>query len=186
MPPARLNATARQILQRRFCGSTLAARGAVRAKAANVSDSPTAADSLVGLSTSDSRMAQVHVLIGAADEMSRRLREALLRMAGCRVSLARTGFEAIVKASCHVPDVILLDDSLGDIDAAETRRLIATCPVTSAHPRRPARFGQASAAPPRAYDRSAGRTLNCRSAGRAQDAAGVAPPRCRTRDELGD
>ena len=81
----------------------------MRAKAANVSDSPTAADSLVGLSTSDSRMAQVHVLIGAADEMSRRLREALLRMAGCRVSLARTGFEAIVKASCHVPDVILLD-----------------------------------------------------------------------------
>ena len=103
----------------------------MRAKAANVSDSPTAADSLVGLSTSDSRMAQVHVLIGAADEMSRRLREALLRMAGCRVSLARTGFEAIVKATCHLPDVILLDDSLGDIDAAETRRLIATCPVTS-------------------------------------------------------
>ena len=76
-------------------------------------------------------MAQVHVLIGAGEEMSRRLREALLRMARCRVSLARTGFEAIVKATCHLPDVILLDDSLGEIDAAETRRLIATCPVTS-------------------------------------------------------
>jgi CheY-like chemotaxis protein len=76
-------------------------------------------------------MAQVHVLVGAGDDVSRRLREAQLRTAGCRVSLARTGFEAIVKASCHVPDLILLDDSLGDIDAAETGRLIATCPVTS-------------------------------------------------------
>ena len=76
-------------------------------------------------------MVQVHVLIGDGDEMSRRVRETQLRTAGCRVSLARTGFEAIVKASCHMPDVILLDDSLGDIDAAETSRLIATCPVTS-------------------------------------------------------
>lgn len=63
---------------------------------------------------------------------SRAARETELRSAGFRVSIARTGFEAIVKASCHVPDLILLDDdSLVDIDAAETGRLIATCPVTA-------------------------------------------------------
>jgi CheY-like chemotaxis protein len=73
----------------------------------------------------------VHVLIGDGDELSRRLREAQLRTAGFRVSVARTGFEAIVKASCHMPDVILLDHSLGDIDADETGRMIATCPATS-------------------------------------------------------
>lgn len=63
--------------------------------------------------------------------MSRRLREGQLRTAGFHVSVARTGFEAIVKASCHMPDVILLDAALSDIGATETGRLIATCPVTS-------------------------------------------------------
>jgi CheY-like chemotaxis protein len=71
------------------------------------------------------------VLIADADAVSREIREAQLRAAGVRVSVARTGFEAIVKASCHVPDVILLDDSLNDIEAAETGRLLTTCPVTS-------------------------------------------------------
>ena len=92
----------------------------MRAKAVKVSDLPTTVEGLVAAPTPAAHMAQVHVLVGAGDEMSRRLREAQLRTAGCRVSLARTGFEAIVKASCHVPDLILLDDSLGDIDAAET------------------------------------------------------------------
>lgn len=63
--------------------------------------------------------------------MSREVREAQLRAAGMRVSVARTGFEAIVKASCQVPDVILLADSLNDIEAMETGRLLTTCPMTS-------------------------------------------------------
>ena len=70
-----------------------------------------------------------HVLVADANPTSREIREAQLRAAGFRVSVARTGFEAIVKASCHVPDVILLDDSL-DLQA-ETGRLLTTCPVTS-------------------------------------------------------
>jgi CheY-like chemotaxis protein len=72
-----------------------------------------------------------HVLIADGDPTSREIREAQLRSAGFRVSVARTGFEAIVKASCHVPDAILLDESLGDLLAAETGRLLTTCPVTS-------------------------------------------------------
>jgi CheY-like chemotaxis protein len=72
-----------------------------------------------------------HVLIADGDETTRSVREEQLRAAGFRVSVARTGFEAIVKASCQVPDVILLDDSLSDIEATETGRLLTTCPVTS-------------------------------------------------------
>ena len=40
-------------------------------------------------------------------------------------------FEAIVKASCHVPDFILLDGLLGELDVADTLRLLGTCPVTA-------------------------------------------------------
>jgi CheY-like chemotaxis protein len=72
-----------------------------------------------------------HVLIADGNDRSRDAREHQLRMAGFRVSVARTGFEAIVKASCHVPDMILLDESLADIEATETGRLLTTCPVTS-------------------------------------------------------
>jgi CheY-like chemotaxis protein len=71
------------------------------------------------------------VLIADGNAVSRELREAQLRAAGVRVSVARTGFEAIVKASCQVPDVILLDDSLSDIEPAETGRLLTTCPMTA-------------------------------------------------------
>jgi two-component system NtrC family sensor kinase len=71
------------------------------------------------------------VLIADGDKISREVREAQLRTAGFRVSVARTGFEAIVKASCQVPDVILLDSALSDIEAAETGRLLTTCPVTA-------------------------------------------------------
>jgi CheY-like chemotaxis protein len=74
-----------------------------------------------------------HVLIADRNPASRAAREQQLRAGGFRVSVARTGFEAIVNASCQVPDVILLDDSLadGDIETAELTRLLATCPVTS-------------------------------------------------------
>ena len=71
------------------------------------------------------------VLIADGDAVSRDTREAQLRSAGLRVSVARTGFEAIVKASCQTPDVILLDDSLTGIDAVETIRMLTTCPTTA-------------------------------------------------------
>jgi CheY-like chemotaxis protein len=71
------------------------------------------------------------VLMADGDAVSRDVREAQLRTAGLRVAVARTGFEAIVKASCHPPDVILLADSLTDIDAAETLRMLTVCPTTA-------------------------------------------------------
>ena len=80
---------------------------------------------------SQALVATGHVLIADGNAESRSRRQSQLRDAGFRVSVARTGFEAIVKASCHVPDLILIDDSLADIEAAETGRLITTCPVTA-------------------------------------------------------
>jgi CheY-like chemotaxis protein len=71
------------------------------------------------------------ILMADGDAVSRDVREAQLRTAGLRVSIARTGFETIVKACFYTPDVILLDDSLTGIDAAETIRMLTTCPTTA-------------------------------------------------------
>src|SRR5829696_161163 len=75
-----------------------------------------------------------HVLVADADPASRQDREQHLRAAGARVLTARTGFEAIVKASCQMPDLIVLDESLGDVEVAETARLLTICPVTAQTP----------------------------------------------------
>ena len=72
-----------------------------------------------------------HVLVADSDDSSRESLVGQLQAAGFRVSVARTGFEAIVKATCHLPDLILLDENLPDLGANDTGRLITTCPVTS-------------------------------------------------------
>jgi CheY-like chemotaxis protein len=72
-----------------------------------------------------------HVLIADTNARTLAARAAQLLEMGLKVSMARTSFEAIVKASCHVPDFILLDGSLREINEAETRALLTTCPVTA-------------------------------------------------------
>ena len=72
-----------------------------------------------------------HVLVAACDDGVRAAREQQLTGFGLRVRLARTGFEAIVKASCHLPNLILLDASLGSDEVEETSRLLSTCPSTA-------------------------------------------------------
>jgi CheY-like chemotaxis protein len=72
-----------------------------------------------------------HVLVAASDDPVRDVCERQLTAAGLRVTFARTGFEAIVKASCQLPDLILLHRSLGVRQITETTRLLASCPVTS-------------------------------------------------------
>ena len=71
------------------------------------------------------------VLIADANPVSRSRRSQQLEMRGFRVAVARTGFEAIVKASCHLPSFILMDESLGDDDVSDTTTLLATCPATA-------------------------------------------------------
>ena len=70
-------------------------------------------------------------MIADANASTLAVRAKQLLKAGLRVSLAHTSFEAIVKACCHVPDFILLDKSLADLDAAETGQLLTKCPVTA-------------------------------------------------------
>jgi CheY-like chemotaxis protein len=87
------------------------------------------------------------VLIADANPDSCARRSRQLHARGFRVVVARTPFEAIVKASCHLPDLILVDASLED-GANETTNLLSTCPVTAHIPivrlrggrRLPARF----------------------------------------------
>jgi CheY-like chemotaxis protein len=70
-------------------------------------------------------------LIADANPASRLRRTRQLEDRGFRVAVARTGFEAIVKASCHVPELILIDESLGAADAQETTNLLSSCPATA-------------------------------------------------------
>lgn len=104
----------------------------VHDKAVTMSQLPTTENSIVRMLTDRQPAIEArHVLVADGNTESRQRRESQLRAAGFRVSVARTGFEAIVKATCHVPDLILIDESLPDIEAAETGRLITTCPVTA-------------------------------------------------------
>lgn len=71
------------------------------------------------------------MLIADANARTLAARAEQLLAAGLKVSQARTSFEAIVKASCHVPDFILLDGSLRELTVADTLQLLTTCPVTA-------------------------------------------------------
>ena len=83
------------------------------------------------LSSAATALALPLVLVADADGASRVRRARQLQSRGFRVSIARTAFETIVKASCHVPDLILVDASLGDTDVQETMHLLAMCPATA-------------------------------------------------------
>ena len=85
------------------------------------------------LSTASSpveRMSGLHVLVADPGQTSS-AREQQLLAAGHRVSVARTAFEALVKATFHVPDMILIDPKLPDLGAMETIGFLNTCPATA-------------------------------------------------------
>lgn len=112
-------------------GSVFARVATVHRNAQSVSRSTPPARPLVATRTRVASALAPLVLIADGDAVSRDIREAQLRAAGLRVSVARTGFEAIVKASCQMPQVILLDDSLTGIEAADTLRMLRICPTTA-------------------------------------------------------
>jgi CheY-like chemotaxis protein len=70
-------------------------------------------------------------LVADADASSRSRRTRQLEERGFRVAVARTVFETIVKASCHLPDLIFVGASLGENQARETTELLSTCPATA-------------------------------------------------------
>ena len=77
------------------------------------------------------RVTGLHILIADPDRTSRAIREQQLLAAGHRVSVARTAFEALVKATCQVPDMILLDPALPGLAIVDTARFLSACPVTA-------------------------------------------------------
>jgi PleD family two-component response regulator len=97
----------------------------------SVSELPTASEETFAFAATSATLALPLVLIADADPVSRARRARELEDRGFRVALARTPFEAIVKASCHMPDLILVDASLGDVDVRQTTELLSTCPATA-------------------------------------------------------
>lgn len=74
------------------------------------------------------------VLVVANDERILQAYARCLTEAGLHVSMARTGFEAIVKASCQLPDAIVMQEGLlaGEgVSSDAARELIGVCPATS-------------------------------------------------------
>jgi CheY-like chemotaxis protein len=98
---------------------------------ARASNTVHSASSAIADPPPDAAVKGLHVLIADANARTLTARAEQLLAAGLKVSMARTSFEAIVKATCFVPDVILLDGSLSGIDAAETGKMLTVCPVTS-------------------------------------------------------
>jgi CheY-like chemotaxis protein len=74
------------------------------------------------------------VLLVGDDEAAVRLCAERLQGASLRVATARTGFEAIVKACWHMPDLIAMQDGLEaseGVNGTVAAQLIRICPVTS-------------------------------------------------------
>ena len=71
------------------------------------------------------------VLVADADAATRSRRTRQLEHRGFRVAVSRTLFETIVKASCHLPDLIVVGASLGEAVIRETTELLAMCPATA-------------------------------------------------------
>jgi CheY-like chemotaxis protein len=96
-----------------------------------MSELQTVAAEITDLASTAASIVLPLVLIADADAGSRLRRARQLVRRGFRVAVARTPFEAIVKASCHLPDLILVDGSLGESDAQGTSDLLSTCPATA-------------------------------------------------------
>lgn len=71
------------------------------------------------------------VLVADPDALSGARRAEQLRDRGFRVALARTSFEAIVKATCLLPDLILIDSALAAGGPDDTSVLLSTSPATA-------------------------------------------------------
>ena len=58
----------------------------------------------------------------------------LLNQAGLRVTTARTGFEALVKATCYIPELVVIQEGLAGaegVDGTVAQQLLRVCPATA-------------------------------------------------------
>lgn len=78
--------------------------------------------------SASSKMASPRVLVVDDNSIDRRILMALMTHAGCQVSTATTGLDALVAASAHTFDLVLLDLGLPDIDGLTVCRQIRALP----------------------------------------------------------
>jgi CheY-like chemotaxis protein len=74
------------------------------------------------------------VLLVAEDVQVLRSCAAKLEEGGIAAATARTGFEAIVKACWHLPDVVIMQDGLiadQGVDGSVAAQMIRVCPATA-------------------------------------------------------
>jgi len=71
------------------------------------------------------------VLIVDDDERNRKLAADLLRLAGYGITEAASGNEALTVATAHLPDAILMDLRLPDLDGAQATRMLRADPRTA-------------------------------------------------------
>jgi two-component system, cell cycle response regulator DivK len=74
------------------------------------------------------------VLIVDDDARNLKLARDVLLAAGFRTLVARSGTEAVTLAAVHLPDVILMDLRLPDMDGTDAARILADGPRTTAIP----------------------------------------------------
>lgn len=74
------------------------------------------------------------VLLVASDPHRLDMCARTLEAAGIRTTTARTGFEAIVKACWHLPEIIVMQDRLSNtegVDGDVAAQMIRVCPATA-------------------------------------------------------
>ncbi len=74
------------------------------------------------------------VLLVANDSAELEACALLLTQAGLRVTTARTGFEALVKATCYIPELVVIQEGLAaaeGVDGTVAEQLMRVCPATA-------------------------------------------------------
>ncbi len=74
------------------------------------------------------------VLLVANDSAELEACVLLLGQAGLRVTTARTGFEALVKATCYIPELVVIQEGLAaaeGVDGTVAEQLMRVCPATA-------------------------------------------------------
>jgi CheY-like chemotaxis protein len=79
-------------------------------------------------------MAKLTILLVEDNALNRELATDLLEVAGFRVLLASTAYEALALAQADAPHLILMDISLPDMDGLEATRRLKKEPRTSGIP----------------------------------------------------
>jgi CheY-like chemotaxis protein len=92
-------------------------------------------DTTLSAATADAALPRrPSVLLVADDAQVLKTCAAKLEEAGIGAATARTGFEAIVKACWHLPDIVIMQEGLNagqGVDGSVAAQMIGVCPATS-------------------------------------------------------